>query len=87
MASNGVRLSGRPFFKGPLQPLSRLGNAIEDLAEDSAATPVPSSSFSEVERLSVLFGAMRERLLLRTAERERAFRGAHARCAGGCTRR
>ena len=59
-----------------VRPLNALSNAIDDLAAEAVAAPLPHSSFTEVQRMSRLFGAMRQRLAIRTAERETALRSA-----------
>jgi signal transduction histidine kinase len=55
-----------------IAPLNGLGNAMDKLAADATPTPLPHSPLTEVQRLTELFGTMRERLMLRTVERERA---------------
>jgi signal transduction histidine kinase len=55
-----------------IQPLSTLGKAAEGVAADGVLTPLPHSSFAEVDRLARLFGTMRQRLQARTEEREGA---------------
>lgn len=53
-------------------PLRTLESAVNQLAEGDATAPLPRSNIGEVKRLTVLFGQMRNRLLTRTDERERA---------------
>lgn len=53
-------------------PLDLLGNAMDDLAAEATATPLPRSDLAEVQRLTGLFAAMRERLVARTTERQNA---------------
>jgi signal transduction histidine kinase len=53
-------------------PLNELGSAMDDLASEGSASPMPRSSLAEVQRLTELFEVMRNRLTLRTVERQRA---------------
>ena len=53
-------------------PLRALASAVDRLAEGDAAAPLPVSGISEVGRLATDFGELRDRLIARTAERERA---------------
>jgi signal transduction histidine kinase/DNA-binding response OmpR family regulator len=55
-------------------PLAALARAAERLAEGDSAAPLPHSSVTEITALSTDFGAMRDRLTARTAEREQAER-------------
>jgi signal transduction histidine kinase len=59
-----------------IAPLNVLGNAMDDLAADVSPAPLPRSRLTEVRRLAELFAEMRERLSVRTQERERALNAA-----------
>jgi signal transduction histidine kinase len=59
-----------------VRPLSVLGIATESLLIEEIATPLPESSFAEVQRLASSFSRMRERLATRTADREHALAAA-----------
>lgn len=59
-----------------ISPLNALSNAIDDLTAEAVGAPLPQSSFAEVQRMSRLFGAMRQRLAVRTAELESALSSA-----------
>lgn len=52
--------------------LDTLSSAAEALADGSSHAPLPSSSLVEVDRLTTVFGIMRQRLDRRTAQREAA---------------
>jgi signal transduction histidine kinase len=54
--------------------LSGLARAADALAAEDLAAPLPRSSTAELARLASAFGAMRDRLAARTAEREEAIR-------------
>ncbi len=54
------------------KPLVLLHGAVRSLALDESDAPLPRSGVSEVAALSATFGVMRQRLVERTAERERA---------------
>ena len=55
-------------------PLEGLSNAVDALAFGTAPTELPTSGVTEVSRLAAVFGDLRDRLRVRTAERERAER-------------
>jgi signal transduction histidine kinase len=55
-------------------PLEGLARAVDALAIGNAPTEVPRSSVSEVARLAAVFSDLRDRLRVRTQERERAER-------------
>ena len=55
-------------------PLEGLAHAVDALAFGNAPTELPRSSVSEVSRLAAVFGDLRDRLRIRTLERERAER-------------
>jgi signal transduction histidine kinase len=59
-----------------VRPLSALGTAAERLSIEEVATALPQSSFAEVQRLASSFSRMRERLAMRTADREEALAAA-----------
>lgn len=52
-------------------PLTTLAHAADQLATGSTSAPLPQSSITEVAHLSNVFGAMRDHLAQRTAERDR----------------
>ncbi|MBD0335304.1 MAG: response regulator [Cyanobacteria bacterium Co-bin13] len=54
------------------RPLLALAYATDRLAAGDAQAPLPRSSIQEVAHLATTFGAMRDRLITRTAERDRA---------------
>jgi signal transduction histidine kinase len=56
------------------QSLSALAHAADALASEELDAPLPHSSAEELARLEAAFGAMRDRLAARTAEREEAIR-------------
>ncbi|GEM_PF-5961197 len=56
------------------KPILLLVDAAEALARDDSAAPLPESSIAEVRKLSERFAEMRERLALRTRDREEALR-------------
>ena len=55
-------------------PLEGLAHAVDALAFGTAPTELPTSGVTEVSRLAAVFGDLRDRLRVRTAERERAER-------------
>jgi len=55
-------------------PLETLTHAVDALAIGISPTELPRSRVSEVARLAAVFGDLRERLRIRTSERERAER-------------
>ena len=55
-------------------PLEGLTHAVDALAFGTAPTELPTSGVTEVSRLAAVFGDLRDRLRIRTAERERAER-------------
>ena len=55
-------------------PLEGLAHAVDALAFGNAPTELPKSGVSEVARLAAVFGDLRDRLRVRTLERERAER-------------
>jgi PAS domain S-box-containing protein len=58
---------------GPLvAPLRAMSKAAEKLAESTTNDPLPSSGVAEVAHLSAAFAQLRDRLAVRTTERERA---------------
>jgi signal transduction histidine kinase len=59
-----------------VRPLSELETAANRFANEEIATPLPFSSFAEVQHLATIFGRMRERLAARAAERELALAAA-----------
>jgi signal transduction histidine kinase len=59
-----------------IRPLNALGMAAEGLTTNDDSTPLPHSSFAEIDQLAKMFGAMRQRLRSRTAERESALEAA-----------
>jgi signal transduction histidine kinase len=59
-----------------VRPLSELETAADRFAYEEIATPLPFSSFAEVQQLATIFGRMRERLAARAAEREMALAAA-----------
>ena len=54
--------------------LSALARAADALAAERTDAPLPRSTAAELDRLAAAFGAMRDRLAARTAEREEAIR-------------
>lgn len=63
----GVVTAG--FVSAPLVTFTR---AVERLGTGDAEAPLPNTCISEIRRLAVVYGEMRNRLVARTAERERA---------------
>lgn len=53
-------------------PLEGLAHAVDALAFGNAPTALPRSSVTEVARLAAVFGDLRDRLRIRTREREQA---------------
>jgi signal transduction histidine kinase len=54
------------------RPLATLVRAVDQFAAGNAAAPLPRTQLTEVRRLAQGFGALRDRLVARTAEREQA---------------
>ncbi|NLG97810.1 MAG: PAS domain-containing protein [Chloroflexi bacterium] len=55
-------------------PLERLSAAAHAMAEGDTSAPLPSSTITEINRLSSSFALMRDRLAARTVESQRAHR-------------
>ena len=53
-------------------PLTTLTHASAQLAQGDSSPPLPSSTITEVAQLSAVFGAMRDRLVQQTTERNKA---------------
>ncbi|MCC6629200.1 MAG: GAF domain-containing protein [Chloroflexi bacterium] len=54
------------------RPLATLVRAVDQFAAGNAGAPLPRTQLTEVRRLAQGFGALRDRLVARTAEREQA---------------
>jgi signal transduction histidine kinase len=53
------------------RPLGTLADAVDEMAAGNPGAPLGTSGVTEVSRLSAAFGEMRDRLAIRTRERER----------------
>jgi PAS domain S-box-containing protein len=71
-------LVGLLLSKRVTRPLATLSASVERLAEGDLNAPIPSAGSAEVVLLARAFTTMRDRLALRTAERERALEVARA---------